>query len=94
MVQQLWLLMLLPLLPLHLTSPFVLPAAAGAILFHFKGFSTVIAGVWGTGSGTTAYNENIGAMQITRVGSRLVIQISACWMVAMGLLGKGLGFGV
>lgn len=32
--------------------------------------------------------QNIGAMQITRVGSRRVIQLGACCAIIMGLIGK------
>ncbi|KAF8056380.1 NAT1 [Scenedesmus sp. PABB004] len=53
-----------------------------------QGATCALAGVWGTGSGTTAYNENIGALQITRVGSRRVVQIGACFAIIMGLIGK------
>lgn len=37
---------------------------------------------------TQAYNENIGAIQITRVGSRFVVQLGACLMILLGLIGK------
>ena len=30
-----------------------------------QGLSCMLTGLWGTGSGTTAYNENIGAMQVS-----------------------------
>jgi Permease family len=30
----------------------------------WQGVCCMITGVWGTGNGTTAYNENIGAMQV------------------------------
>lgn len=53
-----------------------------------QGATCALAGVWGTTSGTTAYNENIGAMQITRVGSRRVIQLGAVCAIIMGLIGK------
>ena len=47
----------------------------------------MLTGLWGTGNGTTAYNENIGAMQITRVGSRLVIQVGAAIIMVFALIG-------
>lgn len=47
----------------------------------------VVTGLLGTSSGTTAYNENIGAMQITRVGSRFVVQLGAVCMIILGLIG-------
>ena len=32
-----------------------------------EGIGCVLAGVWGTGSGTTSYSGNIGALGITKV---------------------------
>jgi len=54
----------------------------------WQGLSCVVTGLLGTSSGTTAYNENIGAIQITRVGSRLVVQLGAGCMILLGLVGK------
>ena len=34
-----------------------------------------------------AYNENIGALQLTRVGSRRVIQVGACIMIVISVIG-------
>lgn len=36
-----------------------------------EGFGCVLAGLWGTGSGTTSYSENVGAIGITKV-SRVI----------------------
>ena len=33
-----------------------------------EGIGSVLAGLWGTGSGTTSYSENVGAIGITKVG--------------------------
>ena len=33
-----------------------------------EGIGCILAGMWGTGNGTTSYSENIGAIGITRVG--------------------------
>jgi len=33
-----------------------------------EGFGCILAGLWGTGSGTTSYSENVGAIGITKVG--------------------------
>lgn len=38
--------------------------AAGVLV---EGFGCVLAGLWGTGSGTTSYSENVGAIGITKV---------------------------
>ena len=39
-----------------------------------EGVACVLAGLMGTGNGTTSYSENIGAIGITKVGSRRVVQ--------------------
>eukprot|EP00878_Enallax_costatus_P011584 GHUV01012092.1.p1 GENE.GHUV01012092.1~~GHUV01012092.1.p1 ORF type:complete len:539 (+),score=86.91 GHUV01012092.1:909-2525(+) len=64
------------------------PPAVISRAVALQGASCVLAGMWGTSSGTTAYNENIGAMQITRVGSRRVVQLGAVCAIIMGLIGK------
>jgi nucleobase transporter 1/2 len=53
-----------------------------------EGIGVVLSGLWGTGSGTTSYSENIGAMSITGVGSRAVVQCGACIMLILGLIVK------
>ncbi|XP_061430223.1 solute carrier family 23 member 1-like isoform X3 [Lethenteron reissneri] len=53
-----------------------------------EGIGCLLAGAWGTGNGTTSYSENIGAIGITKVGSRLVIVTAGAMMVLLGMLGK------
>ncbi|KAJ8269071.1 hypothetical protein COCON_G00116780 [Conger conger] len=53
-----------------------------------EGIGCLLAGAWGTGNGTTSYSENVGALGITRVGSRMVIVASGILMVIMGIFGK------
>lgn len=53
-----------------------------------EGIGVVLSGLWGTGSGTTSYSENIGAISITGVGSRAVVQCGACVMLVFGLIVK------
>ncbi|XP_036373942.1 xan_ur_permease domain-containing protein [Megalops cyprinoides] len=53
-----------------------------------EGIGCLLAGAWGTGNGTTSYSENVGALGITRVGSRMVIVASGFLMVVMGIFGK------
>ncbi|EDV23955.1 expressed hypothetical protein [Trichoplax adhaerens] len=53
-----------------------------------EGIGCVLAGMIGTGSGTTSYSENIGAIGITRVGSRAVIQCGAIIMVILAIFSK------
>jgi len=53
-----------------------------------EGIGCVIAGIFGTGNGTTSYSENIGAIGLTRVGSRRVVQIGALIMIGLASFGK------
>ncbi|KAF2363493.1 Xanthine/uracil/vitamin C permease [Trinorchestia longiramus] len=53
-----------------------------------EGLGCLLAGVWGTCNGTTSYSENIGAIGLTKVGSRRVIQFGAAVMVLVGILSK------
>ncbi|OAY39310.1 nucleobase-ascorbate transporter 4 [Manihot esculenta] len=52
------------------------------------GLGTLLAGAFGTGSGSTASVENAGLLGLTRVGSRRVVQISAGFMLFFSVLGK------
>ncbi len=54
----------------------------------FEGVGCLIAGIFGTGNGTTSYSENIGAIGLTRVGSRRVVQVGAILMIALAAFGK------
>ena len=54
----------------------------------FEGIGCVVAGIFGTGNGTTSYSENIGAIGLTRVGSRRVVQVGSLLMLALGAFGK------
>ena len=41
-----------------------------------EGFGCIIAGAFGTGTGTTSYSENIGAIGITKVSYYNTVQYS------------------
>lgn len=53
-----------------------------------EGLACVLAGIWGSGNGTTSYAENIGVIGITKVGSRRVVQIGGLMMLVLGCFGK------
>lgn len=53
-----------------------------------EGIGCLVAGVFGTGNGTTSYSENIGAIGLTRVGSRRVVQYGAALMIVLGAVAK------
>merc|ERR1712198_16602 len=53
-----------------------------------EGLGCIIAGMFGTANGTTSYSENIGAIGVTKVGSRRVIQFAAGIMILIGVCSK------
>ncbi|NXN04356.1 S23A1 protein, partial [Sylvia borin] len=53
-----------------------------------EGISCIIAGLLGTGNGSTSSSPNIGVLGITKVGSRRVIQYGAGIMLLLGTVGK------
>uniref|UniRef100_A0A8C4HVW1 Si:dkey-106n21.1 n=1 Tax=Dicentrarchus labrax TaxID=13489 RepID=A0A8C4HVW1_DICLA len=53
-----------------------------------EGIGCILAGLWGTGNGTTSYSQNIAALGITKVGSRLVLQTAGILMIVLGIFGK------
>jgi xanthine/uracil permease len=52
-----------------------------------EGLGNVFAGIMGTGNGSTSYTENIGAIGITGVASRYVVQVGAAVMIVVGFVG-------
>ncbi|XP_075062110.1 solute carrier family 23 member 1 [Mixophyes fleayi] len=53
-----------------------------------EGVCCVIAGLLGTGNGSTSSSPNIGVLGITKVGSRRVVQYGAGIMLILGTVGK------
>lgn len=53
-----------------------------------EGLGTMLAGLWGSGNGTNTFGENVGAIGITKVGSRRVIQWAAGIMIVQGVISK------
>lgn len=53
-----------------------------------EGIGCVLAGIWGSGNGTTSYGENIAVIGVTKVASRRVIQSAAIIMLIAGSLSK------
>ena len=53
-----------------------------------EGVGCLIASIFQTCNGSTTYSENIGAIGLTRVGSRYVIQIGATVMIILAIFGK------
>ncbi|XP_050707982.1 solute carrier family 23 member 1-like [Eriocheir sinensis] len=53
-----------------------------------EGLGCLLAGLLGTGNGTTSCSQNIGVISVTKVGSRRVVQFSALILIASGVFGK------
>ncbi|XP_061660410.1 solute carrier family 23 member 1 isoform X2 [Syngnathoides biaculeatus] len=53
-----------------------------------EGVCCIIAGLLGTGNGSTSSSPNIGVLAITKVGSRRVVQYGAGIMLLLGCVGK------
>ncbi|XP_066502376.1 solute carrier family 23 member 1 [Hoplias malabaricus] len=53
-----------------------------------EGVCCIIAGLLGTGNGSTSSSPNIGVLGITKVGSRRVVQYGAIIMFILGTIGK------
>ncbi|VDI33047.1 solute carrier family 23 (nucleobase transporter), member 1/2, partial [Mytilus galloprovincialis] len=53
-----------------------------------EGLCTTLSGIMGAGHATSTYGGNIGAIGITKVGSRLVFLVLAIIYIAFGLIGK------
>lgn len=66
-----------------------------SLWYRYVGFSRIsslalklLTNLDSAGNGTTSYAENIGAIAITQVGSRVVVQVAACFMIIIGLCAK------
>lgn len=43
-----------------------------------EGIGCILAGLWGSGNGTTSYSENIGAIGVTKVVFTKIIKLHCC----------------
>lgn len=57
-----------------------------------EGLSSVLAGLWGTGTGSTTLTENVHTIAVTKMGSRRAVVFGACILIALSLIGKVGGF--
>lgn len=66
------------------------PPTAGIISrgLASEGIGVALAGLWGSGAGSTSYSENIGAISLTRNGSRAVVQCAGIAMMVVGIISK------
>ncbi|CAH2076110.1 unnamed protein product [Thlaspi arvense] len=53
-----------------------------------EGFCSLLAGIWGSGTGSTTLTENIHTINITKVASRRALVIGAMFLIVFSFVGK------
>ncbi|KAL1190375.1 Nucleobase-ascorbate transporter 11 [Cardamine amara subsp. amara] len=53
-----------------------------------EGFCSLLAGIWGSGTGSTTLTENIHTINITKMASRRALAIGAMFLIVLSFLGK------
>ncbi|EPS60130.1 nucleobase ascorbate transporter, partial [Genlisea aurea] len=80
----------------HASSLFVAsrPPTLGVVSrgIGLEGITSILAGLWGTGSGSTTLTENVHTIAVTKMGSRRAVELGACIMIILSLIGKVGGF--
>ncbi|KAI5666556.1 hypothetical protein M9H77_16409 [Catharanthus roseus] len=57
-----------------------------------EGLTSLLAGLWGTGTGSTTLTENVHTIAVTKMGSRRAVELGACVLILLSLIGKVGGF--
>ncbi|KAF5184234.1 Nucleobase-ascorbate transporter like [Thalictrum thalictroides] len=57
-----------------------------------EGLCSIVAGLWGTGTGSTTLTENVHTIAVTKMGSRRSVEFGACLLILLSLVGKVGGF--
>lgn len=52
-----------------------------------EGLSSILAGLWGIGTGSTTLTENVHTIAVTKVGSRRAVEFGGCVLIALSLIG-------
>ncbi|XP_068659415.1 nucleobase-ascorbate transporter 12-like isoform X2 [Aristolochia californica] len=70
------------------------PPTAGVLSrgIGLEGLSSVLAGLWGTGTGSTTLTENVHTIAVTKMGSRRAVELGALILILLSLIGKVGGF--
>ncbi|KAL8501220.1 hypothetical protein ACS0TY_020682 [Phlomoides rotata] len=70
------------------------PPTAGVLSrgIGLEGLTSILAGLWGTGTGSTTLTENVHTIAVTKMGSRRAVELGACLMIILSLIGKVGGF--
>jgi len=78
----------------HASSLFVAtrPPTSGVVSrgIGVEGVSTVLAGLWGTGVGSSTITENVHTIAVTKMGSRRAVGFGAILLLLLSIVGKKL----
>jgi nucleobase transporter 1/2 len=66
------------------------PPTAGIVSrgIGVEGVSTVLAGLWGTGVGSSTITENVHTIAVTKMGSRKAVGFGAIVLIVLSIVGK------
>lgn len=53
-----------------------------------EGLTSLLAGVWGTGTGMTTLTENVHTVAVTKIGSRRAVEFGAYILIVLSFIGK------
>ncbi|XP_035549487.1 nucleobase-ascorbate transporter 11-like isoform X1 [Juglans regia] len=53
-----------------------------------EGFCSILAGLWGSGTGSSTLTENVHTIDITKVASRRVVEVGAVFLILFSFVGK------
>ncbi|CAN1216157.1 Nucleobase-ascorbate transporter 11 [Linum perenne] len=53
-----------------------------------EGLCSILAGLWGSGTGSTTLTENIHTINVTKVANRLTVVLGAVFLILFSFLGK------
>lgn len=53
-----------------------------------EGFCSILAGLWGTGAGSTTLTENVHTIHVTKVANRRALEVGAVFLIFISFLGK------
>ncbi|GAB4848799.1 Nucleobase-ascorbate transporter 11 [Ancistrocladus abbreviatus] len=53
-----------------------------------EGFCSILAGLWGTGTGSTTLTENVHTINVTKVANRKAVQLGAVLLILFSFIGK------
>ncbi|CAL0311846.1 unnamed protein product [Lupinus luteus] len=53
-----------------------------------EGFCSILAGLWGSGSGSTTLTENMHTIDSTKVASRRAVELGAVFLILFSFIGK------